>query len=274
MRKSTTILALLLSITSLFAAENKGCKAQSANYYVERERGWFWNEPECVPENNSTKKSDQKKSKYKLIPKKVEVPWQIIDQIDPDQIAELERESQKIAIQYPTDANVKEHRLLQKWIVTKAMSYTKTTDRLNRTDTELAAWGAKNTTSSFAIGSEKRKKIVDRDDVIKSYANKAGLVVIVKHGCGFCTAQKPILDMLKEETGMTYKEVDINETPAIVDKLGVATTPDIFLVLNKNGKPQWQRVASGLNTIIELKEAVVFGLNVMGELKDDSLVYQ
>lgn len=268
-------LAVFLASKAIAVAD--GCRPQKENYYSDRERGWFWSEADCVKKDeNVTKKAqiDPQKSKWKIIPKKVDIPWAIINQIDPDQIAQLERDAQKISVMYPTDFNIKEHRMLQKWIVDKSVSYTKTGDRINRTDTDLARWGAEVPVSTFARSTNKRQQIKDTDSIIASYANRAGLVVVTQQGCQYCQAQMPILQLLKDQTGMTFKEVDMNRLPAIVSKLGVAQTPDIFLVLNKNGKAQWQRIGSGLNTLVELKEGIAFGLYTLGEIKDERLVYQ
>jgi conjugal transfer pilus assembly protein TraF len=254
-----------------------GCRPTSDYYYGDRERGWFYSESPCVQvDQNATQSKSSAgvlKKKYKLIPKKVEIPWDIIDEIDPEEIAKMERDSQKIAIMYPTDHNVKEHRLLQRYVVKKSVAYAKSGDRLGRSDTELAAWRSEVPNSAFKRDVKSRELHKKSEDVLWDYSQKAGLVVITQPNCVYCEKQIPILNMLKQETGFTYKEVDMTQAPAIVTKLGVARTPDIFLVFNKNGKAKWQRVASGLNSLDEMKQAVLMGLYELGELKDDLLIY-
>lgn len=277
--KTITLLSLSAIVTSSLLAYSvkDGCRPSSDNYYADRERGWFWSESPCVKqETNSSSQNNTgtPKKQYKLIPKVVQIPWEIIDQIDPEQIAEMERESQKIALMYPTDRNVKEHRLLQKYVVKKSVAYAKTGDRLGRSDTELATWRAEMPNAAFKRDVKTRESYKKSEDVLQSYAQKAGLVVITKQGCGYCERQIPILNMLKEETGFTYKEVDMSEAPTAVMNLGVATTPDIFLVLNQGGKARWQRVASGLNSLGEIKQAILVGLKTLGEINDDSLIYK
>jgi len=90
---------------------------------------------------------------------------------------------------------------------------------------------------------------------------------LVQQGCGYCTKQMPILDMFRRKTGMHYRVVDMHRLPAVVAKLGVSRTPDIFLVLKKEGRAHWQRIASGLNTEKELEDAVVFGLYALREIE-------
>lgn len=274
------LLASVLVSTLYGAIDSDGCRSVKDYYYGERERGWFWNEAPCTPrpkdENKTASKkneSDDKYSKYKLIPKKVDIPWEIIDQIDPEQIAEMERTAQKTALMYPTDHNVKEHRMLQRFAVKKSIAYAKAGDQLGRADRDLAEWRSDVPTSSIARTVSAQKKYSDMGEILRNYSEKAGLVVVTQQGCGYCEKQIPILDTLKMETGFTYKNVDISQIPVAAQRLGVANTPDIFLVLNKGGKAEWRRVASGLNTLSELKQSIVLGLYGLGELKSESAAY-
>jgi thiol-disulfide isomerase/thioredoxin len=256
-----------------------GCRPTADNYYGDRERGWFYSESPCVPvDQNKTveSKSSEKplKKQYKLVAKVVEIPWDLIDQIDPEEIAKMERDAQKVAMMYPTDHNVKQHRLLQKYVMNKAVEYSKFGDRLGRKDTDLARWKSGLPQTTYANTVKVQKAYKDAEEVLKAYSQKAGLIVITQQGCMYCEKQIPILNKLKRETGFTYKEVDMAQAPEIVTKLGIARTPDIFLVFNKNGKPLWQRVASGLNTLDEIEQAILMGLYELGELKDDSLIYK
>lgn len=278
MKKIVTLVSLsafcAIGLSALMIQD--GCRQTLDYYYGDRERGWFFGENPCVLKDSNKSKNiqDTSKKKYKIIPKVVDIPWEIIDQIDPEQIAEMERESQKIALMYPTDQNVKQHRLLQKYVVKKAVLYAKAGDRLGRADTELAAWRAEIPLTTFARTAKGKETYERSNQVLKEYSTKSGLVVITQQGCGYCEKQIPILNLLKEETGFTYKEVDMSQAPQAVMTLGVAKTPDIFLVLNKNGKAQWQRVASGLNTLGEIKQAILMGLYTLGELKDETLIYK
>lgn len=255
-----------------------GCKPHSENFYGDSERGWFYSEAPCTKKDDNTSapkvSTTNTNKKYRLIPKVVEVPWDIIDQIDPEQIAEMERDAQKTALMYPTDHNVKQHRLLHKYVVKKSVAYAKAGDRLGRADTELAAWRAEIPNSVYKRDIKTRENHSKGEDTLRKFSSRAGLVVITQKGCGYCEKQMPILNMLKEETGFSYKEVDMGQAPRAVMTLGVAKTPDIFLVLNKNGKANWQRVASGLNTYDEIKKAILIGLYSLGEIKDESLIYQ
>ncbi|TDA67320.1 hypothetical protein E0765_03610 [Sulfuricurvum sp. IAE1] len=271
-------LSAVLCSSLLAYGVKDGCKPHSENFYGDSERGWFYSEAPCTKkdENTSVAKTPTTNTnkKYKLIPKVVEVPWDIIDQIDPEQIAEMERDAQKTALMYPTDHNVKQHRLLHKYVVKKSVAYAKAGDRLGRADTELAAWRSEIPLSAFARTASLKQAGDKNNETLRKYSSMAGIVVITQRGCGYCEKQIPILEMLREQTGFTYKEVDMAQAPTAVINLGVATTPDMFLVLNKNGVPRWHRVASGLNTLSEIKQAILIGLHSLGEIKDNTIIYK
>lgn len=266
-------ISVITSSLSAYSSELK-CRPAQDNYYADGQRGWFYAEPTCK-ENNETKQTAQNtKKKYKLLPKKVDIPWDIIDQIDPSEIAKIEEESRKISLMYPTDYNVKQSRLLQQYAMKKSVNYAQAGDLLGRKDTDLARWRAEQPMTAFKKNVELVDKYNKAEEILKSFSDKAGLVVVTKEGCPYCRAQMPILAMLKQETGFTYKEVDAMEAPLMIKNLEVATTPDIFLVVNDGGEAKWQRVATGLNTLPELKQAIVAGLYGLGEIKDSSLIYQ
>lgn len=269
--------AIILSSSLLAYTSDDGCRPTADNYYNDSQRGWFFNEPTCVKKDKNVTKQmveSSEKKKYKLIPKVVEIPWDIIDQIDPEQIAQMERDAQKTALMYPTNNNVKQHRLLQEYVVKKSVAYAEAGDMLGRSDTDLAKWRSEKPTSAFKKDVTTRDNHEKGNEILHEYSQKAGLVVITQPGCPYCKRQIPILNNLKDETDFSYKEVDMSRAPAIVQKLGVARTPDIFLVMNVNGQAKWQRVASGLNTLDELRQAILMGLYQMGEIKDENLVYQ
>jgi len=276
-----SLLSLMLyGIFSINLLASNGCLASKDNFFDDRERGWFWSEKDCEvkKENNTTVQLSQEtpppRSKYKLVPKVVDIPWDIIDQIDPSVIGEIERDAQKTAMMYPTDYNVKQHRLLQRYAMKKAFNYTMAADMLGKKDTDLSQWRSEVPTSAFARNATAQIASKKTNEIFKQYASLAGIVVITQKGCEYCEKQMPILEMFSKQTGFKYKEVDMHQMPTAVSRLGVAKTPDMFLVLNRNGKAEWQRIGSGLNTLPEVQEGVLSALYGFGVLKDRSLIYQ
>ena len=70
--------------------------------------------------------------------------------------------------------------------------------------------------------------------------------------CGPCRMQAPILEKLDAELGGSVKifKVDVDENPALAQKLGIASIPT--LLATENGKVKDMRV--GLQTVNQLKQ--------------------
>ena len=55
-------------------------------------RGWFWGEKVCEPVKDnetdiSTIENKEQQDKWKILPKSADIPWEILDTLDPDEIA-------------------------------------------------------------------------------------------------------------------------------------------------------------------------------------------
>lgn len=274
MKRSYTFFLLAAVFASLLQGE---CK-QPKQFWQDRQRGWFYKDYcEPIKDENTTKTPEQPKSetkKLKSLPKQVSIPWNKLNDMHPDDLKALNDEATNIAFMYPTKENLKSFRMYQKWYTDKADQFAKLAGYERRSDPELASWAAEVPTSGIARGEEISEGLREKVQIISSFSNIAGIVVVTQRGCGFCERQMPLLEKLKQETGMSYKELDKDNRPMVAAKLGVATTPDIFLIVTRNGQPKWQRIGSGLLTYNELKQAVLFGLYALGELKNDKSLYR
>lgn len=270
MQKSTnTAIGGLICVCFAINIASAQCTDTEA-FLQDRERGWFWGE-RCLKtaDKNETANppQSQKEDKYKLLPSKVAIPWSLLDKIDPDDISKLETESKKIAIQYPTSENIKEYKLLQKWISDKSFSFMAANTQAVTTDADLAKWKAQTPVNSRVALTEFRLKNQKlKSELISSYADKVSIVAAVSQGCGYCEAQKPILERFKQTYGISYILKDINSMPYATQKLGVATTPDIFIIYNDSGSPVIQRMATGLQPFSDLENGFLLALRSINKL--------
>lgn len=239
------------------------CKP-TKNFFEDRERGWFWKEV-C------TQEVKKKEKKEKKLPKKVIIPWSKLNDMSPDEIKKLVKEAESIAIMHPTYENVREYKRLLLWIANKAREYAKVDYLVSMTDPEIASWLAERPYTPYARRAYFKAKEKKVDEILRKYKDKAGLVIFKKEGCPYCERQKFVIKLFKQKYHWEVKWVDVYEAPNAVEKLQVNSVPDIFLVLNKNGKPVWQRIATGLQTLDKLKKQIVWGLYVLGEVKDEEL---
>jgi len=264
------LIALTLISVSVIKAEE--CKPIK-EFYKDSERGWFYKE---VCEEEKKKKSSQKftpEKEYRILNNtKVNIPWDKLDKLDPDEIYKIYKRTRKIAVMYPTRHNIKEFQKLNIWITNKSQKFMEEFVKVVRTDTELARYASSVPSSTIARDTYLKATANFKKQILKKYRNRAGLVVVIKAGCPYCERQKQILKYFQIKTGWTYKLVDVNNAPNMVRKFGIARVPDIFLVLNRNGKPVWIRVGTGLHSEPELEEIIIFGLYSLGEIKNSDYI--
>jgi len=272
MSKITTSFKIVLLTFGVTLGANQ-CDIDD-NFLKDRESGWFWGEV-CIDEP-SYEENSSVKQQYAFLPKKVEIPWEILDKIDPDDIAELENISKKIAILYPTQENIKEYKLLQKWISDKSFAFMSANMLVAKSDTDISKWVAQTPVGSrLALTQARidRKKGIEKS--IKQYKDSVAIVVMSDKNCPYCQEQIPILREFQELYGIKYIVKEIDVIPNAVRKLGVSALPDMFLVFNENNKPVFQRLASGLQPLSTLEIAFLMALDAIGKLdkEKERLIY-
>lgn len=236
-------------------------------FYQDSERGWFWKEVCQKKEKKELK--EEKQESVKLLKKRVvQIPWDKLDQMDPEEISKLEEESRKIAIMNPTEENVREWKRLVLWINNKARDFAFVHYKILKT--EPGYMQKQNfmpaQISMVEYRNEKKKEIFTQ------YKDRAGIIVFIQRDCPYCRAFLGTLKLFRERWGWDTKEVDIEERPDLAARFNTQLVPDIFLVLQKNGTFEWQRIGSGAMALDELEDSIIFGLYNLGEIKDERLI--
>lgn len=234
-------------------------------------RGWFWGEKVCEPVKDnetdiSTIENNEQQDKWKILPKSADIPWAILDTLDPDEIAnKIEPEAKKVAVMYPTEENIMAYRKLSRWIMLKAKSYTMKDTQVRTENPSIAPEMVTANTSEFRRRLNFTENEKRRIGYLNEYKDKARLVVYTRIGCSYCTAQKPILESFIQKHGWQVMERSIEENLDEQIKFNIEYTPDIFLLLNTPQGIKYQRIATGLTTLQDLEKQVVLGLEYLGE---------
>lgn len=244
----------------------------------EQGRGWFWGQIECptiIDNQSRTSNPQDNYSKWKILPQKANIPWDILDKIDPDEIStKIEPEAKKVSVMYPTEENITEYRKLTNWMVKKASQYATVDERI-RIENPLL-----NPNIELApISSIKSKALVsykntETDKILTQYKDRGGLIIYESATCQYCKLQKPIISSFQNDYGWEVVYRDVKQFPKETLQLGIKTTPDIFLVLKEqNGSGiKYQRIATGLTTLDMLKMAILKGLGYLGETINETLI--
>lgn len=287
-------LLFLISFTNISLATNNCIEPDKGFRNNPSGRGWFWGEKFCEPDidnrsdqNNVVKNEIQEMknnkdnntnneyiSGYKILPEKARIPWNLLDKLDPDEIAnKIEPEAKKVAVMYPTDENIMAYRKLHSWIVSKASNFTSRDTQVKVENPMLVPRALQAPTSEYKIRQVQYQKNLAKEEFLNQYRERARLVVYSRKGCGFCEAQHPILENFADEYGWEIMDRDIDENFNESVKFNVEVTPDIFLLLNRNGEIFYQRIATGLTSLPDLVNAVLNGLKYLGEDIDYETVY-
>lgn len=270
--------SLLVSIFfGLFTSVASASTCEEGTFFYESERqGWYWRRLCGTDEENHEEDavvSQSEKQHQLLKQEKVEIPWETLERLDPEEINRMERESRKIAVMRPSEENVREYMRFKNWLVDKAQAFTKTTEKLAKTDPELASRIARTPISSYAKETQTRFKVEAAEEILRSANQKTGLVLMGQKSCIYCREQAPIVDLFARTYGWHVEYIDIQEKPVLAQTLDVRPVPDLFIILNRNEQPIWQRIGIGLHTLDELKKSILFGLFLLGEIQDESLIH-
>lgn len=266
MPKSTNKIKLL-KLIFIFISTSSFAQA----YFNDSGRGWFWGETKPIvmqkKDENLTQHIEAKKNtiiiddkEYKTIQKDVQIPFNELDKLHPDEISKLETESKNISVMYPTVENITEYKKLQKYITKKSVNFVDMNKVALTQSSELSNWSASIPRKRISLDVAREQKDIDMRKILNKHKEKMIVLVATEKNCPYCVKQLPILQMLTNQYGIKFKEIDIEEKRNFALKYQVQKTPDIFLLYNNNETPEIARVGTGLNALNEIVEGIGIAL--------------
>ena len=259
------------------------CTVLNADGFLgDSKKGWFWGEepPVKVTDNNITKNKEPKEVKnkikfknkeYKKIANEVDIPFQILNELDPDEINKIEVENRKISLMYPTTDNITQYKLLQYYITKKAKGFASASSDVMRKNAVLANWVGSIPTKHITLQTDAKEKENKSLQTIQSFKDKVIILVAMEPDCPYCIKQAPILDKFVDIYKVQYKNVDISINKGFGQKYQVERTPTMFLLYDNNGNPEITRIATGLQAMNNIEEAVLIGLYTFKLINKDLL---
>lgn len=273
--KNVVFIILFIIISNKVYAE-KCSQVEIGSYWNKTKgSGWFWYQQDCEPKEEIEKEEEEeKKEEWKILPEKANIPFDILDKIDPDEIAKkIEPEARKVSIMYPTEENIMAYRKLVNWIASKASNYAFIDEQVRVSNPNLMPNLEFSRNSPFKENFVNAKVKEMNNNTLLKYKNNAGLVIYVSENCSFCQQQKPIIKWFQEkyEWNILYKE--LSQSPKDILNFNISVTPDIFIVLKNNkGEVKYQRIATGLTVLSDLEKMALRGLAYLGEDIDEKLI--
>lgn len=107
------------------------------------------------------------------------------------------------------------------------------------------------------------------DFTLEAERGNLGIIFFSKKTCPYCEVQRSILEYLKENRGVIYMEVDIDENYTAAVRFGVDIVPTLLLVDRLTGK--YFPLGSGVIAYDDLISRITRGLYVLrGELSPEN----
>jgi glutaredoxin len=266
MKSALAVIIVFIFCLSAYAE----CKPYD-RFYSDAERGWFYYE--ICPEDEVDNATEDEKPKYRYVPQKTSIPWDELDKIDPDDIAQIEIDNRKVVMMYPNENNLVDYKNLISWMTNKSTEYSRADTAVTAQHPETVEYALNQPTNTWMRDISLIEKERLTNETLDKYVETVGLVVFATETCPYCAKQKAIMEMLKEEHDIDYRYAYISESPEIAARFNISTVPDIFILAEIGDEPVWQRISTGLTSYPDLLQAVFLGLSSLGEDIDEKLAY-
>ncbi|CAN7643879.1 conjugal transfer protein TraF [Acidovorax sp. LjRoot129] len=198
--RSAFLLAALLTLCGLAAAQSESRPARDVNMYKSGEEGWFWYEREPEPLKEEKKPLPKKAPPTPSIIK-LEAPKAKAPEVEPLSVKWFQQEYMSVihaAIDDPSEANVRNYRYATRVMLDKASNFTRQFQKQSLLDTLLDE-SVRSPFSSGMRGSFQGWSIDAKRAATKGLNKKAGLWVFLDDQCPFCAMQYPIVARLAKE---------------------------------------------------------------------------
>ena len=235
--------------------------AQTADGPRDEKHGWYWYE---TPPATEEAQEPAKPERQALPPPP---PAAEMMQLHPEEIERLITQYHKQAVWRPSPANVEHFLNVQDVARRKSVammavqSYVvKNTPSLNVTkDYPTSTVGSNNYLNTRSTAME--SYLVDhREDF--------GLIFFVQKTCQYCAIQSGILGAFLDKYRWDATTVDIDQEPVLAQRFDITFTPQILLV--KRNSLDYQRIATGVETLPNLKESAYRAMRYMqGEIQPE-----
>ena len=283
MRKTISLPLLLLALPligwgSSFELSAQSVERKPPSFYSERERGWFWHEPDDPEPEKEDEAEPPATPLPETTPRKQE---SAVIPLDAQWLEENIPVLMRAAINNPTRENIAAYAYAQRLMMdmssrfsTRMMEFMALEDSLSEE--------ARRPTSAFSLQSFKDETAQNLRGAINKVGSQSHLWFFFSSTCGYCQRQIPILRELVRRYDVEVLAVSLDgySMPGLEDfehvydddmsvamRLGVEFTPTTFLVSNDG--EYFANIGAGLSTLPELESRFLIASKDSGFITDD-----
>jgi conjugal transfer pilus assembly protein TraF len=264
MRVRAVIAAALASLAAAFAlAAAPNAATSSVNRSdAEEKRGYWWKKEPPTPMSEEEAHRD-------LGPPPSE---ETLLAMHPQEVEKLVEEYREFAIWKMNEDTVRWYFQMQDFARRRARAFMNVTELVMLQNPEL---NMQTVYPTNPAGQQARavQRAGSREGRIHKERERAALVMLTRQGCGYCDAQRGVLQHFQSKFGWEIVEVDVEAQPQMAAKFAAETTPTTVVIFRDS--PAWQPVALGVETLEGLEDGVYRALRfVSGEVQADQYTLQ
>ncbi len=232
------------SIILLLILSFAPCQAQEADGFYEKGReGFYWYEKKLsIEEEKAFEQPPTDPYTYSEL-------WLI----HPEKLQHILKNRMNLAIQAPTEENVYRYIQIQDVAKRKSMAFAGVMGMVSQTHPEFSG---NNLTGMTLAGKQTylRNKGKHRKELLSTGSQDYALIVFESDGCGYCDAQRPIIEAFQDNHGWAVKYVDIYEHANLADKYSIDMTPAIMMLCKASQKII--HISKGVVSLAELQNRI------------------
>lgn len=229
------------SLACLFIIAFAPCCAQGdAGFYEKSRQGFYWYEQTL---------SDEDEEVFKQ-PKADSFTYNDLWMLNPERFKIVLKDRFDLAIQTPTEENVYRYIEIQDVAKRKSMAFAGVMGMVTQLNPQFRD---NNITTMPNAGRKTYYQIKNkqRDELLTNSTDEFALIVFESPGCGYCEAQRPIIEAFQANNGWNVKYLDIYENRKLVERYGIDITPTIMLLSRSSQK--LIPISKGVVTLAELE---------------------
>ena len=236
-----------MTVTSATADNVTGSEDTGNTFYQNSKHGWFWYEDPPIEQETKLKPLKPPRNVPSLETSSIDELWNM----HPDDFQELLNGLQKKAVQYPTEENILQYRVIQDVARRKALAYTNASMYVTQKYGDLFNVSQVYPTAGPGITARIQMQQDEIAQIISRAVGDHALLFFVSPGCGFCEKQAQILAYFVEKYGWQIKTVDINSQINAATRFNITITPTLLLI--KRGQEKYMTVTTGVIALTELE---------------------
>lgn len=250
------------------------CSPPSQQYYNDKNRGWYHHEF-CQKRKEEAEKEHKRKTAKQQPQKEKPLDWakmqdpKYLDTLSASQFRDLLKKAQEEAIYKPDKDKVFAVIKMQDYMKNKSMEFAYLWRDQLLQNPEIDP-STKFPTTSFASYTHSSVVNADKRKMLSEMMADTGLFFFVSGDCPYCHSEADIINYIKSDYGIAINTISNDHCNSdkfkncsvdadLFKYFDIKMTPSIVAVYkDSDNKPHFQPIASGLTTMDEITNRLVF----------------